>query len=526
MSTLFTPIDINLESDPRDRNIADNSSDSWVVEDQQALLKLIENVRKNLKVTKIRSILDMSLGIISSLTAAHAGTSPSFFPVFSHQGFASNDFPERIVLRQDNLQPKQFSSFISFFLRIPVDLRPKIDFRYHDRQTCLDLLSKVAALTKLSEVFAGQRRSIHVDPAEPNDDEFISFILDGNYDPRLATEVSVDDNFISCWAMSRTAKLYETPKTAQDQIEKTIEKVNLLFAKAQNSERRFWASLVIQLQLDLAYVKDLASNETTIALMLARELESPELIAHCQRFANQILGVSSEALAMLEDSCRRFDNIPANSEIAILFGSSRMGAIQNRNTTMLIASKTSPDPAEFLADYEEAKLTLPSYGNMALLGNAAAMAYLCDGDANKAIDIFEEALLQNSLPLDRLNINVNLLAAQFVESGSSEDRLFEKTCSEVETFELSESWEYERARMTVNLLRIANSPHQKDMVASIARNSPYWKSIRDDLTHASMMNFLMENRYSHYYEKGRIPGVFGRFSEKYQLSLCLDKDWT
>lgn len=259
---------------------------------------------------------------------------------------------------------------------------------------------------------------------------------------------------------------------------------------------------------------------------MARQLDDSPLIAHCQRFANQTLGVGAEALASLNDSIERFSLIPENSEDYLLLTPSRLAATLNRNTTMLISSTIAVDPGKFEADYLETKELFPSYSNIGMMANAAAVAAMIRGHKKRAVSLLEQASFERSLPIDGFNIRMNLLCAQSNYAGSVDEHEFRSLCDDVRFFSFPANWEYQRVRIISNLLTIATNKELKELAWSVIAKNHFLDKFDDWKNEDHLRAYLIRKRYSHYLSGKSLAGQFGRFASRSGLFLCIDKDWT
>jgi len=328
------------------------------------------------------------------------------------------------------------------------------------------------------------------------------------------------------WAAAKSVKLLDVPDKAEKIIEDTISKVLLRLKYAEQRSKSFWMTLYIQLLLDRAFFADGAGGHAQQALLLARQLGSSPLIAHCQRFANQTLGVGAEALAVLNDSVERFQLIPENSEDYLLLTPSRLGATLNRNTTALISSTSPVDPGRFEADFLQTKEIFPSYSNIGMMASAAAVAAMIKGHKKRAVSLLEQASIERSLPIDGFNIRMNLLCAESNYAGSIDERDFRALCEDVRLFPFPVNWEYHRVRIASNLLTVATSPELKDLAWNVIDKNRFLADFDGWGDEAKLRNFLIRSRYTHYLVGGTLAGQFGRFCSRTGLFPCIDKDWT
>ena len=522
---LFSPVCIEIisEKDPAIKKHVEKSA--WYIRDNTQLSKINHQIKSSRRLEKFCSTLDTGLAVTVSYLAASAGTAPTHFPIFSSSIAGNFNLPDRILLQQDEISSGTISEFLSNFLSTVNKARPKFIISYHHRPRLLELLSKVSSLVYVTQRFGKNIEAIKLDDRESEDNEVLNFVLNGNHLPNLKRYLEGDESILLGWAAAKSIKLLDVPGEVEKIIKDTIQKVVGLLENAEQENKSFWLTLYIQLLLDLAFFTDGSGGYAQRALLLARQLDSIALIAHCQRFANQTHGVGSEALAILNDSIERFKLIPENSESYLLLTPSRLAAILNRNTTMLISGRTLVDPGAFESDFLQAKEVFPSYSHIGMLASAAAVASMVRGNKKRAVSLLEQAVLERSMPIDGFNIRMNLLCAQYNYAGSTDEQEFQHLCEDVQSFTFPKNWEYHQVRIASNLLTVATSKELEELAWSVIAESSFLSKFKDWGNKERLRDFLIRNRYLHYLQGRNLAGQFGRFSARTGLFPCIDKDW-
>ena len=523
--TLFSPVRIEIFSEDGPRLRKDSEKSAWHIRDDAQLSEINSSIKSNRKLEKFRSALDTAVAVAASYFAANAGTAPSHFPIFSSPIAGDLYSPDQVLIQQNKVRSDTISEFLGNFLSVGNTARPKLLISYHNRSELLELLSKVSSLVDVAQAFGKETRSVKLDSSKSNDEEILSFVLNGNHLPNLNRYLDGDHSILLGWAAAKSAKLLDVPTEAEQIIEDTIRKVTLRLEDAEQRSKSFWMTLYIQLLLDRAFFADGAGGDAQQALFLARQLDSSPLIAHCQRFANQTLGVGAEALASLNDSVQRFQLIPENSEDYLLLTPSRLAATLNRNTTALISSTSPVDPGQFEADFLQTKEVFPSYSNIGMMASAAAVAAMVKGHKKRAVSLLEQASLERSLPIDGFNIRMNLLCAMSNYAGSIDEHGFRALCEDVRLFQFPDNWEYHRVRIASNLLAVATTKELKELAWTVIDKNSFLDDFDGWGDEAKLRDFLIRSRYAHYLSGGTLAGQFGRFSSRTGLFPCIDKDW-
>ncbi|MBL3611285.1 hypothetical protein [Rhodovulum sulfidophilum] len=523
---LFSPVRIEIFSEDGPRLQKHSEQSAWHIRDDSQLSEINSSIKSNRKIEKFRSALDTAVAIAASYLSANAGSGPMYFPIFSSPSAGDLYSPDQVLIQQNKIGSDTISEFLSNFLSIGSTARPKLLISYHDRAQLLKLLSKVSSLVEVTQAFGKECRPVKLDSSKSSNEEILSFVLSGNHLPNLNRYLDGDPSILMGWAAAKSVKLLDVPDKAEKIIEDTISKVLLRLKYAEQRSKSFWMTLYIQLLLDRAFFADGAGGHAQQALLLARQLGSSPLIAHCQRFANQTLGVGAEALAVLNDSVERFQLIPENSEDYLLLTPSRLGATLNRNTTALISSTSPVDPGRFEADFLQTKEIFPSYSNIGMMASAAAVAAMIKGHKKRAVSLLEQASIERSLPIDGFNIRMNLLCAESNYAGSIDERDFRALCEDVRLFPFPVNWEYHRVRIASNLLTVATSPELKDLAWNVIDKNRFLADFDGWGDEAKLRNFLIRSRYTHYLVGGTLAGQFGRFCSRTGLFPCIDKDWT
>jgi len=474
----------------------------------------------------IRSMLDGILWSCLSYFTEPSGSVPNNFPIFSYAGYSSIDLPIKIKIKQDEVKSKELAEFLHIFKHINHHSINKIEFEYKNREEAINLLSNVQSLISVSEFFGDRHEQINMPKPEVNHSNAISNLMTENHNAgRVTSEEYV--TFGIELLSAKHYKFHEHPDIAETYIRKVIKKVQEKQYNSKRKEVEYLNSIIISLKLDLAFVMDrAAANEVMDAMALARQIDDKVLIANCQRFATQCLDMSSEAIAMLESSCNLLREFPESSEenghiLPCLFGS-----ISNRNTTKLVLNKTLIDPKSMENDFWEAKSRLPMYQNMALLGNAAAVAYMVFGNFKDAERILNLCINENAEHTDRLNMYCNLLVAQYLGAKSYNSEIFCRLIDQLNQYEKGANWEYLKVRMSLNLMRISTLNEHFVMARDVSARSPFWGDYDHTISLDDRFDFFLKKRFPYYFEGNRMKGGIGEFVSFYKIFPSIDKDYT
>lgn len=521
----YSPVSVELVDNSNGSFCFTGSEETRLISNQDHLEKAVEKIRNNHKFKQTYNAMDAVFSAVVSFLSFPTGEPPKPITFFSHPAFTSSWKGEEIILQQDALEYTSVSSFLSILVRSEPSTRPKIRFLYHNRNTCLSMLARLADTVNLFEVFGTRKKIVNVSEKACDTTEVFSLMLDGNYSASLLNADTLGSEFLRNWVLSKQMKVAGNPKEVEQLLRSCLLEIASMAARSEASEQVFWKALAIQLQLDLSYVLDGAENGTLLALGLARELKNDALIAHCERFANQFLGNSSEALALLESSCRRFSKIPENTEEFEVFKPSKYGAHRNRNATSLLVSQSMPDTELFWANFQEAQAVCPTYSGLGMLGSTAGVAFLCERNYSKAVHAFSEALITGADPIDRESIELHFLVAQKLESGSYDDQAFLKLCEKLREHEKGTRWEYYLAKIGVNLAVLSKNNEHRDIALLSIQNTEFMKRQRHPWDVRSMMLSMISEYHENYTENGKLKGAFGSLYQETGLLLCIDKDW-
>ena len=523
---IFSPVGIKIVSEGKTEASTAIDNENWLIRDNEQLKTVNDGIKRSSKIDGFRRAIDTTLSVAASFIAAHAGTAPSYFPILSNPSSGSIHSPKSVRILQDRIDAPSLAELLSSFISTDRKSRPDIDLVYHDRRSVLNLLGKLAGMVVVTQAFGREQREVKLEDLSSDNDEVLAFALNGNHLPNLNRYLEGDQSILIGWAATKSAKSHDSANDAGAAARKTLLSVKHKLETAESENRNFWMTLYIQILLDIAFLSDGESSEAHQALTLARQLDDPAFIAHCGRFANQTLGVSPEALALLDDSRKRFDAIPRNSEQFSIFLQSRFATMLNGNTTQFISSSSPIDPDSFEADYWEAKEVCPSYSNIGMLASAAAVGHMIKNRPRKAMDLLERAALERSSSIDGFNIRMNLLCSQHNHLGSFDEFEFTRLCEDIDDFDFAASWEYHRARIGLNLMKISQNAPLHELAWEAIQHSSFLSEYSHGKNVDALASFLIRRRYSHYTVGGKVAGQFGRFYERTGLFLCIDKDWT
>lgn len=496
------------------------------VHNNALLQEFTENYQREMKWRPVRTLLDSALSATIAYFSEPDGKVPNNFPIFSYAGYAGISLPETILLKQDHLQADTLAEFLHLFKRMDRYANKTIILEYHDRDSALKLLSNIQSLASVSELF-GQRKKTILLPEPVNDNpNAISDLMTENHLAALC-RLEKSGNLAEQLLAAKHLKYNEHPPIAASRIQAIINSVLEMLLTAKAHEVKYLNSVIVSLKLDLAYVLDRESSPIVLeAMALARQIGDDVLLAHCQKFATLCLDVTPEAIAMLDSACRTLSQYPEYTEENGHILPSLFGAISNRNTTSLILPGHQVIPESMKDDYFEAKARLPSYQNMALLGNGAAVACLVKGRFKEAREILENCYGDNAEITDRLNVRCNLLIAQYLETGGFNEVMFQALVTELQQYDMGENWDYLKIRMGLNLLRIAQTGAQSEAALAIISHSPFWSEGIFGKSHAELLEIFLKKRFHYYFENGKMKGCIGDFVRTFGLFPGIDKDYT
>ncbi len=495
------------------------------VRDNLQLEQVTSSIQESMKWRSVRTALDAILTATISYLTEPTGGSNGSFPLFSYAGYAGNNLSDKIVIHQNCVRANTLAEFLHVFKRVGQSETSEIKFLYSDRDSALELLSHVNSLASFREFFGDREKHLKIKRVSSNKVDHVSNLMTENHEDAIAALQS-EDGFGSKIIAAKHSKCSEHPSVSEPKIRELIAEVQKKQFSASTSEIRFLNSLMVSLKLDLSYVVDRSSSvEIMEAMAIARQIDDKVLIANCQRFANKCLDMSSEALAMLEASCETLRKFPEFTEENGHILPSYFGSVSNRNTTILTQSHSLVDPNSMENDYWEAKSRLPTYPNIALLANAAGVAYMVKHDFVNAQRLLRMAVSENAEYVERLNVYCNLLLAQYLESGSYEQMLFEGLLNKLSEFDMGEHWEYLSVRMLLNLVRIATKPEHYHKALSICAKSSFWEGFDPTQNLDVTFSYFIKKRFHYYFENGRLKGSIGEFIDMYKIFPAIDKDY-
>ncbi len=507
-----------------DQHITDLAA-PMIVSDNCHLQNITTQIQKSLKWQKLRSSLDALLSAGISYLSEPTGQTPNNFPLFSYAGYSHAPLPKKVRIKQDEVQADDLAEFLHVYRKIGYSDSSKIEFEYYDREKAISLFSNVRSLTRVSEYFGNRQQWITLPEPKDNKTSGISALMTENHDAALAlpdTGGVLGSQILRAKHLKHQAHPIESGRY----IRVLIESVKKRIFEANRKEARYLNSVIISLKLDLAYIMDrAAAKEVMGAMSLARQIDDPVLIANCQRFATQCLDMTPEAIAMLEASCQTLSKYPEYSEESGHILPSYFGSISNRNTCMLTQPKSSFDPSSMEDDYWEAKSRLPTYQNMALLGNAAAVSYMVHRKFTDALRMLEMSINDNAEYTDRLNMYCNLLIAQKFCFGSYDKNLLNALVDQLTGYDRGGNWEYLKVRMCLNLMRITDCDDYS-MVSNVCNHSFYWKNAPQNMTLDERFNYLLKSRFPYYFKDEVMKGGIGEFVQFHKVFPSIDKDYT
>lgn len=436
---------------------ARQKNNALVIHDNAQLKRFIEAAQESTKWKNIRVALDALLSASIAYLADSSGQAPRSFPLFSYAGYNKNQLPNVIRIKQDKIQSKEMAEFLHLFKRISPSGQHEIEFVYQSRESSLETLSQVQSLCTLVESFGSREHIVNLkEPDAQFNQDHISNLMTENHQAGLSALPTINMDYASCVLAVKHQKHSDHPSNTEKKIKKLISDLQYRQFGSNKEEAKFLSTVIISLKLDLAYVMDrTASQEVIEAMALARHLDDPILVADCQRFANQCLDMSDEALTMLESACNTLRKFPEFTDQSGHILPKLFGCISNRNTTKLTRHKSYIDAHQMENDFWEAKSRLPSYHNLALLGNGSAVAYLIQGKYYDAVRMLQASVGENVETTERLNIYCNLLLAQYLESGDYSELVFRRLVDRLSEFDMGMHWEYLKVRILLNLMQIS-----------------------------------------------------------------------
>ena len=256
VETLFSPVRIEIFPE-NDKELGQHIKRSaWHIQHDTQLSAINDSIKSNRKLVKFRNALDTAIAIAASYLAANGGVAPSYFPIFNSPIAGDLYSPDQILIQQNKIASETISEFLGNFLSIGNKARPKLLISYHDRRQLLGLLSKVSSLVNVTQKFGKKIRTVKLENSKSNDDEILSFVLNGNHLPNLNRYLEGDHSILLGWAAAKSAKLLDVPGEAENIIEETITKVIMHIENAEQQNKVFWITLYIQLLLDRAFFAD------------------------------------------------------------------------------------------------------------------------------------------------------------------------------------------------------------------------------------------------------------------------------
>lgn len=513
---------VNATADRKSTEIAS----SYLVHNNDQLRQLTEVAQSSLNWRKVRAGLDGAISAAIAYFTEPTGEAPKNFPLFSFAGYSGADILNNIRIKQNHVKPETPTEFLHLFRRVSNPNSGTLEFEYHNRQKAVELFSTVRTNTVVSEFFGTRREVINLPEPEQLRIGTVSNLMTENHEfGLLGVNKSTDTG--QRILNAKHMKYHAHPIKAEQYIRAVIIDLQKGQFAASREEVKYLTSLIISLKLDLAFVLDRsAAPEVLDALSLARQLDDKVLIANCQRFATQCLDMSNEAIAMLQASCSTLREYPEYTDENGHILPSLFGSLSNLNTTKLTLTKSSIDAPSMENDYMEARTRLPSYENMALIGNAAAVGYMVQNKFYDAVRVLEKCINENAEHTDRLNMYCNLLIAQKMESCSYNDRIFENLVEQLSVFEKGPNWEYLKVRMSLNLMRIASEKDHHDMAENIAAKSSFWKKSFSEMSSEEAFWLFLKERFPYYFEGSSIKGGIGEFIHFNKLFPSVDKDYT
>lgn len=492
--------------------------------------EFIGRIRKRNRSHTLTSALDLITNSLIQNQLPPTGEYSPVMPFFSRSGDPFHGFRNSYIeIMQNKVDAKTLANLQSQFRSASVDLRPKVVFVVDDKQKALDLFSKMSSASCMYSPTPNGVSRFDLPDKAANEFERLYFTrYDNHKSAALATLPDTDDlrvDFINRLMRVKSQKVTLDPSDLLPRLKALSDYASKKLTQSNEENRDFWATAWIHALVEQAYIQDYAQLEIQTALGMLKMIPAQGLAVHVLRFANQVFGTSPDALAYLKNGKRLFEEIPGFAFDRAMYQPSYFGLLQNLHATELYQAQPADSEAAE-ATYRFVKTEGPYFTNLAMLGNAAAVGYLTQGEAKKSFHLYEELKHENSGDtLDRWSIFSNRLIAMHQAFGEVDDGDILELTNFVLNTNVSNVWKYHIYRFALNLISVDSRGLVSADLWSFIDKSGYFAGLPrgDVMAHQKR---IVSADFKEHTVNGTLTGQMGEFVYRTGMFPSSDFDWT
>lgn len=511
-----------------------------VVQNQSQLTGLIDHIQRAIRAHMFDHLFSAFLHVSRSLVVPDGAPPNSSYPVIPTLGSSPYAWKQVLYLERDSLSVDSLSMFFGRIARVSALKRPKIFFKtekleqgeideFKDFQDLINLYRAIPSALLLTEFSQSSERARR---------DYAKYFIDGSMvaaaeqilkpPPHNAYLEEKRQYVVNCHAkIVALQSLSESFSAEASSISKEL----LSYIRHQRAlypaqDPFFFRNAYTFVQLGTILIDDDARDAATDALAFSAEIQDDFLNGVAGRYANQVSGVSAYSLEMLGRAHNLLKKNASKSQYACLVDMQLHAVQQNIFITRLFSeNRALVDPSEAYDYAQFVEQDMPSYQELAMLKNSAALSFLLKGRKHKALSILDQCIYDNGATLSILNFRINRLIAQFVSSGRVDEAEVVRVLEGFLKMPFPPQTGYHPTMALGNLLAVTAEPDIKRLIIEVLMKKKYMNYTLDILEGGHLIAYLRQTGFLFMNEQS-FRGSMGRFIDDYGLMPAFEFNWS
>lgn len=440
-----------------------NAPTTWHIKSDEELVQKISVIKKEIKFSHpARTFVSYIDTALKSVSLSETGASVDLSALLHYQPpcAAGTGFPKLVIIDENHIQSNNLAEFISLLQQIPPENIPRIALLAKDDQG-LDAQRRVAAcgdqvVAKRLSPSGAQRITVDA-PHCQNPSQLLESYLKEAYGSCLVSssnefgvEPDRERELAECLELVIRIQAYfrsENKFAARPDLNKLSYKISGLESLPWPDDiSSVLRGLRVRLNLWDVFLTEMESGKVKSSIDAAHAAGDPLLLAHCLKLSELVYGCSREAEQLL---------IHAKS-IFYSYGEEQhaLQVENNINANAFYSAFRDPGPAVALSDYVDHDMPWVRRGTTYHAN--AGIALLLAGRLDSAIPYFQRASNASGPAVNRLNSQVLLLIARFLDGQDVEEADIVKHVRKLQRANIARGFNYHQSYLYGNLWQLAH----------------------------------------------------------------------
>ena len=447
---------------------------------------------------------------------------------------------DTIVLERDALTEDTLSQFFGQLSRISPLKRPKVFFR-SDGPTS-ESLRMFENFQDIVSLYRAMPSSLILTEFERTDDntrqDYAKYFIAGSMESAASQKLekpALDDSpetkkkfVIDCHA--KVSALQRLSGSFSDEASELSHHL-LSFVKQQRAlhpeqDTQFFKCAQTYILLDQVVIEDDAKDAAAEALAFTNEIEDPVLNAVALRYSNQLAGVSAYSLELLGRASEIIKKQLRTDRTGVMLEMQHHAIQQNIFISRLFSKqRRAVDAEEALSYANYVDETIPSYYELAMLKNSAALSFMLTGKTARASEIWDQCIYDNGYAVDILNFRVNRLIAQHVSTSSVDEKEVTRIFKGFKALKFPQQSGYHPTMALGNLLQITTDPSTRKRISNYLLDKRFMPYSAEVVKERRLIEFLRNCGFL-FMEEQSFRGAMGQFIDDYGLMPAFEFNWS